>query len=524
MTIHVNNVIKKYGEEVLFDGIQLKISDKERIGIVGENGSGKSTLLKILAGIENIQAGEIIVSKNTKIAYLDQSVEGMKGTVRSYLMESYRQILDLEMRNRELEKKMAIELDEERLELLLEQYGKSCSQFEMLGGYDISYQLERVAEGLNLVHLLERDISALSGGERVRVKLAKLLLQKADVLLLDEPTNHLDFSGIRWLEDYLHDLDKTVIIVSHDRMFLNHTVSKIFEIELGEIIVYHGNYDAYKKEKILRLEQLQKDYDLQQKMILKLQNAIRRYRQWAVEGDNESFYKKAKQLERKLDEIDRLRKPQSAYRRIDVHLKQTQRSSREVITCENMVKQFGDKVILDHADFYLMWQDRVVICGDNGCGKSTFIKLLLQEEELEEGEIRFGNHVQIGYLPQMICFPQEKKRLIEYFCYEAMMNEEEARAYLHHFGFVHGDMLKRLSFLSGGERVRLKLALILKQEVNFIIFDEPTNHLDYTSIEIVEQVLREFKGTLLVVSHDRYFIERINAVEFILEKGCFRLK
>ena len=315
MTIHVNNVIKKYGEEVLFDGIQLKISDKERIGIVGENGSGKSTLLKILAGIENIQAGEIIVSKNTKIAYLDQSVEGMKGTVRSYLMESYRQILDLEMRNRELEKKMAIELDEERLELLLEQYGKSC-------------KLERVAEGLNLVHLLERDISALSGGERVRVKLAKLLLRKADVLLLDEPTNHLDFSGIRWLEDYLHDLDKTVIIVSHDRMFLNHTVSKIFEIELGEIIIYHGNYDAYKKEKSLRLEQLQKDYDLQQKMILKLQNAIRRYRQWAVEGDNESFYKKAKQLERKLDEIDRLRKPQSAYRRIDVHLKQTQRSSR----------------------------------------------------------------------------------------------------------------------------------------------------------------------------------------------------
>lgn len=518
MTIQINKVTKKYTEDVILDHITLKINDNEHIGIVGENGCGKSTFLKILAGKENIQEGEIIISKNTKIEYLEQMFPVFDGSVSEYLMSSRSDIMQMQKQMRQIEKEMnqTASLDE-----LLEKYGRLCERFEHAGGYDILYQMDQIAKGLQMAHLMENPYSILSGGEKMRVNLAFMLMKKPDVLLLDEPTNHLDYSGIIWLENYLQSLNKTVVIVSHDRMFLNHTVSKIYEIECAEMIMYAGNYDYYKKEKELRLERLKHDYEEQQKYILKLQNAIRRYRQWADTGDNESFYKKAKQLEKKLFQIEKLRMPKTVQREMKITLHSCERSSKEVLICENICKRFGEKAVLDHADFKIYWQDRIALCGDNGCGKSTFIRILMNRESLDEGEIKIGNHVHIGYLPQVIDFSDEKKRILEYFCYEACLNEEQARRYLRKFGFAAEDMPKRLAHLSGGERVRLKLALILKDKVNFIIFDEPTNHLDFASIEIIESILKEYTGTLLIVSHDRYLMDRLTEQKLLLKNGKF---
>lgn len=521
MSIQINQITKKYAEDIILDTISLKINDHEHLGIIGENGCGKSTLLKIIAGLENVQQGEVILSKNTKVAYLNQTFESYEGNVEEFLLNSFQELNELQIRMHEYEQQIACCLDEQEMNRLLTQYGRLCERFECSGGYEVTSFLQQITSGLNISHLCEKAYNALSGGEKMRVHLAKLLLQKPNVLLLDEPTNHLDFKGIVWLENYLKSIDAIVIIVSHDRMFLNHTVSRLLEIECGEITNYIGNYDAYKSGKALLLERLREDYDQQQKLILKLQNSIRRYRQWGNESDNEKFYKKAKQLERKLETLERLKLPKASQREMQISIKECERSAKEVLTCTDLMKRFGEKVILNHAQFSLYWQDRVAIAGENGCGKSTFIKAIMQEDGLDGGEIKIGSRVKIGYLPQIIKYENDKMRLIDYFINKASVSEENARRYLHKFGFSHVDMPKWLRHLSGGESVRLKLALILLEGVNFIIFDEPTNHLDYQSIEIIEELLTDFHGTLLIVSHDRMFIEKLCDLQITLKDGEF---
>ena len=519
MTIHINNITKRYSDEIILDDITLKINDGEHIGIVGENGCGKSTFLKILAGKEKCQQGQIITTKNTKIGYLEQNFREFKGSVHDYLMSSRNDILKMQNQMHCMEIEISDPDHLECLDDLLKRYGDLCERFEMAGGYDLLCKVDQMTQGLRIAYLIDHDYDTLSGGEKMRVNLAYLLIQDLDVLLLDEPTNHLDSAGIQWLEKYISSLRKKMIIVSHDRFFLNHTVSKIYEIENSEIVMYPGNYDDYKKEKALRFERLKHDFEEQQKQILKLKNTIRRYRQWAYEGDNESFYRKAKQLEKKLSQIERLKNPEYANRKISIALPACERSSKEVLVVKDLCKRYGDKNLLDHIDLTIYWQDRIALCGDNGSGKSTLIRILMNQLQADEGRMKKGNHVDIGYLPQMIIFNDEKQRLLNCFCYEAAMSEEKARPYLRKFGFDGDDMAKRLEHLSGGERVRLKLAMIFVNHINFIIFDEPTNHLDFSSIEIVESILEEFKGTLLIVSHDRYLIKRLTKRKMILEKG-----
>ena len=519
MTIHINGITKKYSDDILLDDITLKINDGEHIGIVGENGCGKSTFLKLLAGKEKYQQGQIIITKHTKIGYLEQNFKDYEGSVHDYLMSSRRDLLEMKDQMHRMEMKISDPDNALLLDDLLKKYGNLCANFEMAGGYDLLYKVDQMAQGLRIAHLIDHDYNVLSGGEKMRVNLAYLLIQESDVLLLDEPTNHLDVAGIEWLEKYISSLRKTVVIVSHDRLFLNHTISKIYEIEHGEMIMYLGNYDDYKKEKALRFERLKHDYEEQQKQILKLKNAIRRYRQWAYEGDNESFYKKAKQLEKKLSQIERLQDPKHANRKMKIALPACQRSSKEVLVIEDLCKRYGDQMLLEHVDLSVYWQDRIALCGSNGSGKSTLIRILMGQLQADEGSIRLGNDVDIGYLPQIIRFDDEKQRLLNHFCYEAAMHEEQARRYLHKFGFDAEDMVKSLQNLCGGERVRLKLALILAHHVNFIIFDEPTNHLDFSSIEIIETILEEFKGTLLIVSHDRYLINRLTKRQLMLAHG-----
>lgn len=519
MTIYINEVTKRYTDDIVLDKVTFKINEKEHIGIVGENGCGKSTLLKILAGIEPIQEGSIICPKNTKVAYLQQVFDDFHGTLMQFLMQEFHEITQLQRKMQNLEDAMSDPENVNQMDILLDQYSSVCEKFEIANGYDLVYQIELITQGLGIACLMEKEYSILSGGEKMRANLARLLLKKPDVMLMDEPTNHLDYSGVIWLENYLKTFDSTAIIVSHDRTFLNHTVNKIVEIECGELIVYTGNYEVYKKEKALRLEKLSQDYEQQQKEIMKLKNSIRRFRQWGLEGDNESFFKKAKQLERRLEQIELLNRPKAIYREMQISFSEFERSSKEVFVCEHMYKCFGEHIILEDANFSLYWQDRVAICGDNGCGKSTFIKILMEKEALDAGEVRIGNRVNIGYLPQTIVFPDESERILQYFCYEASLHEEKARSYLTRFGFMQVDMHKRLRQLSGGERTRLQLALIMLEKVNMVIFDEPTNHLDFASIEVIETILKSFHGTLLIVSHDRYLIEQVTTKQYTFKEG-----
>lgn len=518
MTIHIKEITKSYSQDIVLDQITMKITDGEHIAIVGENGCGKSTLLKIIAGIEHYQEGELHISKHTNIAYLNQMFDVFTGSVFDYLMDAFQEISLLQQKLHQMELQMA-DCSQEELEILLKRYGSAQERFEQMGGYDITTSLEQIAYGLSIDSLLDHTYETLSGGEKSRVNLAKKLLSKPDVLLLDEPTNHLDFKGIKWLEDYLHYIKETVLIVSHDRTFLNQTVSKIYEIECGELYCYHGNYDVYRKEKQQRLEQLQVDYEEQQKQIKKMKDAIRRFRQWGHEGDNEKFFKKAKMLEKRLAKIERLSSPQEVHRKLHVTVKEKERSSKEVIKLEHISKSFGSKLLFHDVSGIVRWQDRIAICGENGSGKSTLINMIVEQTGMDEGEIVYGNSVSIGYLPQVITFPDETKRILEYASYTLGMSEEDTRRYLIPFGFDAIDMMKRINMLSGGEKTRLQLAMILKDEVNLIIFDEPTNHLDFSSIEIIEQVLTSYTGTLLVVSHDRYFIKSLCNRIWRIEQG-----
>lgn len=293
MTIQLNHITKTYSQDIVLDDITMKITDGEHIAIVGENGCGKSTLLKIIAKIEPCQEGEILISKQTNIAYLDQMFDSYDGIVLEYLMQAYHEVAKIQEQMQALEDRMQT-ANASELEVQLRKYGNLQERFEHMEGYQLMTFVEQIAQGLQISHLLKRQYATLSGGEMARVNLARQLLQKPDVLLLDEPTNHLDFAGIRWLENYLMNLKETVIIVSHDRTFLNHTVKKIYEILWGELQMYQGNYDTYRKQKQERFLLLQQNYEEQQKEIKKMQDAIRRFRQWGHEGDNEKFYKKAK--------------------------------------------------------------------------------------------------------------------------------------------------------------------------------------------------------------------------------------
>ena len=518
MTIQLNYITKSYSQDIILDDITMKITDGEHIAIVGENGCGKSTLLKIIARLEPCQEGEILITKNTKIAYLNQMFDAYEGVVLDYLMQAYEEVLRLQYQMREVEEAMAC-AELQKLEKLLERYGKLQERFEQQDGYQLMTLVEQISHGLHIDHLLAQDYTTLSGGEKARVNLARQLLQKPDVLLLDEPTNHLDFTGIRWLEKFLLNLKSTVIIVSHDRTFLNHTVKKIYEIAWGELQLYMGDYDAYRRQKQERYLLWQQNYDEQQKEIKKLNDAIRRFRQWGHEGDNEKFFKKAKMLEKRLENIERLKRPQELHRNMKVQIQEKNHNSKQVIEIKGLSKTYGDKLIFNSLTISIFRNERIAICGENGAGKSTLIKMIMKEEECDQGEVLRAPAVQIGCLPQMIHFPDEEQTILAYAKYELRMNEEDTRRYLNRFGFSQIDMFKRLRVLSGGEKTRLKLALILNQKVNMIIVDEPTNHLDFSSIEIIEQTLQNYSGTLLVVSHDRYFIQSLCDKVWMIKEG-----
>ncbi|MGN5653567.1 ribosomal protection-like ABC-F family protein [Bacillus sp. Brlt_9] len=512
MTIcSVNNVTKSFGGNIIFENISLEIKNGERVGLVGRNGSGKTTIFQLLTGMESLDTGAIHMKKGTRIGHVAQIPKFDEGmTVYDVLSSAFKTEKELEREMRTLEKHMAEEQESSALQRLMERYGIIQEKFAFLGGYEIEANIMKVANGLQVTELFSRSFPELSGGEQTKVSLAYMLLHKPDLLLLDEPTNHLDLFAVEWLEQFLKEYNGTVMVISHDRYFLDEVVTKIFDLEDGEIHVYHTNYSQFVEEKEERLLQEFQAYQEQQKKIKKMKEAIKRLREWANQANppNEGLHKRARSMERALERMEKLKKPILERKQMGLQFEGQERSGKDVVVMKEVSKGFAGHPLFNEANLHVRFQERAAIVGRNGTGKTTLLKLLLEEIEPDAGEIRIGSSVKIGYLSQH-AYGNVKSNVLEAFREYVAVTEGEARHILAKFLFYGPAVFKKVTQLSGGEKMRLRLAQLMYQDINFLILDEPTNHLDIESREVLEEALEQYNGTILAVSHDRYFLNKL---------------
>ncbi|HDR6956965.1 MULTISPECIES: ribosomal protection-like ABC-F family protein [Bacillus cereus group] len=522
MTIcSVNNVTKSFGGNTIFENISLEIKNGERVGLVGRNGSGKTTIFGLLTGMESLDAGAIHMKKGTRIGHVAQIPKFDEVmTVYDVLSSAFKVEKELEKEMHALEKNMAVEQEQSALEKLMERYGVIQEKFAFLGGYEIEANIMKVANGLQVTDLFSRVFTELSGGEQTKVSLAYMLLQKPDLLLLDEPTNHLDLFAVEWLEQFLKEYTGTVIVISHDRYFLDEVVTKIFDLEDGEIHVYHTNYSQFVEEKEERLLQEFQAYQEQQKKIKKMKEAIKRLREWANQANppNEGLHKRARNMERALERIEKLKRPILERKQMGLQFEGQERSGKDVVVMKEVSKGFAGRPLFEQANLHVRFQERAAIVGRNGTGKTTLLKLLLKEMEPDAGAIRMGSSVKIGYLSQH-AYENMKSNVLEAFRENVAVTEGEARHILAKFLFYGPAVFKKVTQLSGGEKMRLRLAQLMYQDINFLILDEPTNHLDIESREVLEEALEQYNGTILAVSHDRYFLNKLFEKTYWID-GC----
>ncbi|MCM3584133.1 ABC-F type ribosomal protection protein [Mesobacillus maritimus] len=512
ITCSVNKIAKMYGGNIVFENISFEIHEKDRVGLVGRNGSGKSTLFRLLAGAEQIDSGQIHWSKGLKIGYLEQIPSTSNNIITlDYLKSAFQELLLLAERIEKLEEQMGQVNQDNQMQNLIDEYGALQDQFIVNGGYEIDASIEKIVNGLKITELLYKPFSSLSGGEKTKVGLAHLLLQSPDLLLLDEPTNHLDIMAVEWLGTFLKEYKGPVVIISHDRYFLDEVVTKIIDLEDGEIDLYQANFTEFlkaKEEKVLKEFQA---YEEQQKKMKKMKEAIKRLREWANRANppNEGLHKRARNMERALERMEKLERPILNRRKMNLQLNSSERSGKDVIMLSGVSKSFKKKLLFEEVNIHIQHGERVAIVGENGSGKSTLIKLVLQEFHADNGHIRIGSNVKIGYLSQHTFPNHQNESVINIFRQEIKVTEGEARKILARFLFFGHMVFRKVSQLSGGERMRLRLAQLMHQDINLLIFDEPTNHLDIESREVLEDVLEDYNGTLLAVSHDRYFLNKL---------------
>jgi ATP-binding cassette, subfamily F, member 3 len=525
--------IKKYMEATLVvNSFTLEAFEGDKVGIVGANGSGKSTVLKVIAGIEPMHyypgypqtsspgydEGLVHRPRGASFAYLEQMPSYPAGLkVIDVLNLAFEEVHAMEKQMREIEAQMQV-LEDEALEKALNKYSDLVNVYEAKGGYEQEEKLGKVCTGLKFTEsFLQKDFDLLSGGEKTTVGLGKILIHQPDILLLDEPTNHLDMESIEWLEGFLKNYKGIVLIVSHDRYFLDNVVNKIVEIEDMETISYRGNYSAFisQKEENMRVQYDQ--FREQQKKVNNMEKQVTSLRDWALRADNNKFFRRAASIQKKLDKLDRIDKPIFERRNMRLSFNDAMRSGNETIKAVGVCKRYEDKVIFSGADLMIHYGERVGLVGPNGSGKTTFLKMLLGEEQPDSGVVELGANVMAAYLPQKIEFENEELTVLDCFREDISIVEGKAREYLAKFMFYKKSVFKKVKFLSGGERIRLKLAMLMFQDINLLILDEPTNHLDIDSIETLEAALEDFKGTIFFISHDRYFInkigERVIAIE-----------
>ncbi len=520
LILDVSKISKTFGYGQLFEDVSFSLNEGESISIVGPNGCGKSTLLKIIAGIEKADSGSINIKKGASVVYLDQTSSDKVDDriVLDVLKDAFIEINKMFERIKHYEKIMENPTDE--YDKILEKYCKLIEQFSSVGGYDVDYKINQVCSGLKISqNMLQQPYTSLSGGEKTLVQLAKALLQKPDLLLLDEPTNHLDIERIEWLEEYVKSFKGAIVIVSHDRYFLDKMSNKILDLSGIEACVYNTNYSGYLIEKERNFQKQMAAYQDQQLVIKRLQEQIKYFAERGMATNSSTLCNRAHTLQTQLDRIlaRKVEKPLET-RKIKLDFAEERKSSKRVFEAKNLVvlKPNGEK-ILDGINLIITSGERVALIGSNGSGKSTFVKTLLGKNELPvSGEIFVGPSVKVGYLSQIIEFDNDKLSLLECFKQEACVNEQKARQILASFQFYKEDVNKKVKNLSGGERIRLRLASLLQQNVNCLVFDEPTNHIDIPTKEVLEKAIDDFNGTVVFVSHDRYFINKFaeKTVEF----------
>ncbi|MFD0695666.1 ABC-F family ATP-binding cassette domain-containing protein [Paenibacillus sp. GCM10027628] len=524
LIINSQNVKKYHGAQLVLEDVTFDIHQGERVGLVGRNGSGKSTLLRLISKMEKPDEGQLTVRKDMRIGYLAQIPEEWEsGTVYDVLAASFREVRECRAKMAELESRMAqpdAASGQGQLELLLRQYAELQERFEREGGYELDARIDQVATGLRIAReFYERQFASLSGGEKTKIALASQLIGKPDLLLLDEPTNHLDLFGVEWLEEFLGKYEGACMIVSHDRYFLDRVVTKIVELEDGESSTYHAHYTGYMKEKEERLLQQFADYQEQQKKIKKMKETIKKLTEWGRVGDNEKFFRRAASMQKALDRMEKLKRPVLDPKAAEFDLKTEDRSGKRVIRFEDVSKRYGTKSVLQQASGLLEYGEKVMLVGHNGSGKTTLLRLILGEEQADDGAMELGARVDIGYLAQEEYPADQKQTVLDYFREEARMEEGEARGRLASYLFYGSDVFKPVSQLSGGEWTRLRLALLVLRKPNLLILDEPTNHMDIVSREALEEALDEFPGTVLAVTHDRYFMNRLSRKIWELDGG-----
>jgi len=508
--IAINNMSKAYYSETLFEEISLEIKSGESVGLLGDNGVGKTTIFKIITEVEPFNTGDLFKRKDLSIGLLEQMPPVYRdASVRDVLMEAFSELTTLKEKMKLLELKMSNET--KNIEKDLETFGKIQELYEINGGYTIEEKLSKITQGMNIGdEMQKKKYNVLSGGEKNRVMLAKILLETPDTLLLDEPTNHLDIETSEWLEGYLKTYEGSALIISHDRYFLDQVVDKIYEINNGQIDTYFGNYSFYLKERELRYEQALRHYNAQQRKVKQMEKAATRMRDWASRADNEAMFVRAKAMERRIERMDLVDQPTKDKINFRIAFDGDSRSGKEVIRAKNYQLKISGQVLVDKVDFTLMYGERAALIGNNGTGKSTLIKDILRAyEETVEG-LTVNPSAKIGYLEQDISFESNEMTILEAFKSYIPGLDEEIRSYLARFEFRGEDVFMPVSNLSGGEKVRLRVAILMKQDINCLVLDEPTNHIDIKTRKVLEKAIEAFEGTILFVSHDRYFLNQFS--------------
>ncbi len=504
MILQCSHIDKSFVGETVLSDISFHINEQEKAAIVGVNGSGKSTLIKIIMGQLSADSGDIILSKDTTVGYLAQNQEyASDRTILEEMQDARPEVGILERKIASLSAQMN-EADGKELEALIKQFDQAQHRFDQINGYAYQSELVGVLKGLGFENEdFVKKIASLSGGEKTRVALAKMLLTAPDLIILDEPTNHLDLNAIHWLEGYLAQYNGAVLIVAHDRYFLDKIVSKVIEIRQTKSRVYLGNYTEYTKKRQEILDSLQKQYLNQQAEIKHQEEVIAKLKQF----NREKSIKRAESREKMLDKIERIDKPIEENTKMHLLFTPKIQSGNDVLTVKGLSKRFGDHVLFENIDFEIKRGEHVAIIGDNGSGKTTILKMINDLLTPDSGTITLGTNVEIGYYDQEHHVLHMEKTLFEEIQDEyPNMTNTEIRNLLAAFLFTEDDVFKQIKSLSGGERGRVSLAKLMLSDANFLILDEPTNHLDIDSKAILENAINHFEGTVLYVSHDRYFI------------------
>lgn len=511
--IAVRELNKYYGANHILKGLTFEIYSGEKVGLLGKNGSGKTTLFRILADMETFESGTVSKANGKKIEMLDQiPVFHENLIVEDIFRNSFREIANV---HEEMKK-----IEGNGDPAALKKYGMLMEEYERLGGYETETKIEKVCAGMNIGGRMRQSLfSLLSGGEKTRVNLARILLRECDILLLDEPTNHLDLNSLEWLEKFLKDYRGTIVAVSHDRAFLDNIAERIIEIDDGKANFYEGNYSYYVEEKERRFLSASELYEQQQKKIRQLETAAKRLHEWGkLNPSNDGLHKRAFAIEKRIEQMDKVEKPVES-KKITEEFNGAGFAGKEIVSFNNVNKAYGDKTIVNNMELKVYRNDSIALIGANGCGKSTLMKMIMGNESPDEGEIKAGLSTRIAYLPQIIDFGNNNATVLEILCLEIGSGEDKARNILAGFHFKGKDVFKKAGSLSGGEKSRLKLCLLMQTDANFLMLDEPTNHLDIESREWIEEAVADFNGTKLFISHDRYFLDKFAYKIWHMENG-----